>query len=124
MSSKPTKVTNRVRALRFAHDEMKQAELAAIIGVTRQTVIAIEQGKYAPSLELAFRIAHAFVESRAIDLHTLRSTARGTGLWYLALGLSGMAGFLFLRQEIFVLDAARTAANLAARDPRPSASSG
>lgn len=60
MSPKPTQVTNRIRALRFAHDEMKQAELAAKIGVTRQTVIAIEQGKYSPSLELAFRIARVF----------------------------------------------------------------
>lgn len=54
---KPTQVTNRIRALRFAHDEMTQAELAERIGVTRQTVIAIEQGRYSPSLEMAFRIA-------------------------------------------------------------------
>ncbi len=60
MSPKPTQVTNRIRALRFANGEMKQAELALKVGVTRQTVIAIEQGKYAPSLELAFRIARAF----------------------------------------------------------------
>ncbi len=57
---KPTRVTNSIRALRFAHDEMTQAELARRIGVTRQTVIAIEQGKYSPSLELAFQIAHVF----------------------------------------------------------------
>ncbi|MFF4777029.1 helix-turn-helix transcriptional regulator [Microtetraspora fusca] len=57
---KPTRVTNRIRALRFAHDEMTQAELAERIGVTRQTVIAIEQGRYSPSLEMAFRIARAF----------------------------------------------------------------
>lgn len=55
---KPTKVTNRIRALRFARDEMTQAELADRVGVTRQTVIAIEQGRYSPSLEMAFRIAH------------------------------------------------------------------
>ncbi|GII55304.1 transcriptional regulator [Planotetraspora thailandica] len=57
---KPTHVTNSIRALRFAHGEMTQAELAERIGVTRQTVIAIEQGRYSPSLEMAFRIARAF----------------------------------------------------------------
>lgn len=57
---KPTRVTNRIRALRFAHDEMTQAALAEAIGVTRQTVIAIEQGRYSPSLETAFQIAHVF----------------------------------------------------------------
>ena len=57
---KPTRVTNRIRALRFEHDEMTQADLADRIGVTRQTVIAIEQGRYSPSLEMAFRIAHVF----------------------------------------------------------------
>lgn len=57
---KPTRVENRIRALRFAHGEMTQAELAAAIGVTRQTVIAIEQGKYSPSLEVAFQIARVF----------------------------------------------------------------
>ena len=46
--------------LRFEADEMTQAELAELIGVTRQTVIAIEGGKYSPSLEVAFRIAHVF----------------------------------------------------------------
>lgn len=55
-----TRVTNSIRALRFAHGEMTQAELAARIGVTRQTVIAIEQGRYSPSLEMAFQIARAF----------------------------------------------------------------
>lgn len=58
--TKPTRVTNQIRALRFAHGEMTQAELAQRIGVTRQTVIAIEQGRYSPSLEMAFQIAHAF----------------------------------------------------------------
>ena len=57
---KPTRVTNSIRALRFASDEMTQAELADRIGVTRQTIIAIEQGKYSPSLEMAFQIARAF----------------------------------------------------------------
>ncbi|SDI98640.1 putative transcriptional regulator [Actinokineospora alba] len=57
---KSTKVTNTIRALRFAHGEMTQAELAKRIGVTRQTVIAIEQGRYSPSLEMAFQIAKVF----------------------------------------------------------------
>lgn len=57
---RPTRVTNVIRALRFAHDEMTQAELAERIGVTRQTVIAIEQGRYSPSLEVAFQIARVF----------------------------------------------------------------
>jgi putative transcriptional regulator len=57
---KPTQVTNRIRALRFEHGEMTQADLAERIGVTRQTVIAIEQGRYSPSLEMAFRIARVF----------------------------------------------------------------
>ena len=57
---KPTQVTNRIRALRFEHDEMTQADLADRLGVTRQTVIAIEQGRYSPSLEMAFQIARAF----------------------------------------------------------------
>ena len=54
---KPTRVTNRIRALRFDAGEMTQAELADRVGVTRQTVIAIEQGRYSPSLEMAFQIA-------------------------------------------------------------------
>ena len=57
---KPIRVTNAIRALRFAHGEMTQAELANQIGVTRQTIIAIEQGRYAPSLETAFQIARVF----------------------------------------------------------------
>jgi putative transcriptional regulator len=57
---KPTSVTNSIRALRFARGEMTQADLADRIGVTRQTVIAIEQGRYSPSLEMAFRIARVF----------------------------------------------------------------
>ncbi|MFF4850732.1 helix-turn-helix transcriptional regulator [Streptomyces sp. NPDC001194] len=57
---KPTRVTNTIRAQRFAHDEMTQAELARRIGVSRQTVIAIEQGRYSPSLEMAFQIAQVF----------------------------------------------------------------
>jgi len=56
---KPTKVTNHIRSLRFAAGEMTQAELADRVGVTRQTIIAIEQGRYSPTLEMAFRIARA-----------------------------------------------------------------
>ena len=58
--SKPTRLTNSIRALRFASGEMTQAQLADRIGVTRQTVIAIEQGRYSPSLEMAFQIAQVF----------------------------------------------------------------
>jgi putative transcriptional regulator len=54
------RVRNNVRKLRFHHGEMTQEQLAEKVGVTRQTIIAIEGGKYAPSLELAFRIALAF----------------------------------------------------------------
>ena len=57
---KPTQVTNDIRALRFRNGEMTQAELAERLGVTRQTVIAIEQGRYSPSLEMAFQIARVF----------------------------------------------------------------
>lgn len=54
------RLNNRVRQLRFSAGEMTQAELGERIGVTRQTVAAIEQGKYAPSLETAMRIAEVF----------------------------------------------------------------
>ena len=54
------RITNNVRTLRFHRSEMTQQELAEKVGVTRQTVIAIEGDKYSPSLEVAFRIAHAF----------------------------------------------------------------
>ncbi|MBG6237676.1 putative transcriptional regulator [Mycetocola sp. CAN_C7] len=53
-------MTNDIRRLRFDNGEMTQAELADHIGVTRQTIIAIEQGKYSPSLEMAFEIARVF----------------------------------------------------------------
>ena len=58
--AKTTKITNRIRRLRFDHDEMTQEELANRAGCTRQTIIALEQGKYVPSIELAYRIARAF----------------------------------------------------------------
>jgi putative transcriptional regulator len=56
----PTRVTNSIRRLRFEHREMTQQDLAERVGVTRQTVNAIEAGKYSPSLEVAFRIAEVF----------------------------------------------------------------
>ncbi len=55
-----TELTNCIRRLRFDHDEMTQQELALRVNVTRQTIIAIEARKYAPSLPLAFRIARTF----------------------------------------------------------------
>lgn len=55
-----TPIANEIRRLRFEHGEMTQQALADACGVTRQTVIALEAGKYAPSLELAFRIARTF----------------------------------------------------------------
>lgn len=54
------RINNTIRTLRFFNDEMTQQQLAKKAGVTRQTIIALEQGKYSPSLELAFRIAHVF----------------------------------------------------------------
>jgi putative transcriptional regulator len=54
------KLTNQIRTLRFLAGEMTQAELGDRIGVTRQTIAAIEQGKYSPTLEAAFRIAEVF----------------------------------------------------------------
>ena len=58
--AKIRRVTNNIRRLRFEHSEMTQKELAEKTGVTRQTIVAIENAKYAPSLELAFLIALAF----------------------------------------------------------------
>jgi putative transcriptional regulator len=55
-----TQIRNEIRKYRFLNDEMTQEELASKVGVTRQTIIAIEKGKYSPSLELAFKIAHVF----------------------------------------------------------------
>lgn len=63
--AKKTRVTNEIRRLRSEADEMTQADLADLIGVTRQTVIAIEQGRYSPSLEVAFKIARVF--GRSVD---------------------------------------------------------
>lgn len=57
---KPTRISNNVKELRLANGGMTQADLAERIGVTRQTVIAIEQGRYSPTLESAFKIARVF----------------------------------------------------------------
>jgi len=53
-------ITNNIRRLRFDYDEMTQKALAEAINVSRQTVVAIEKGKYSPSLEVAFKIADVF----------------------------------------------------------------
>lgn len=55
-----SQISNHIRKLRFNQDEMTQQQLADLAGVTRQTIVALEQGKYSPSLELAFRIAGVF----------------------------------------------------------------
>ena len=65
-------MTNSIRALRVARGEMTQAQLAEHIGVTRQTIIAIEQGRYAPSLEMAFQIAAVF----GVPVEQVSSTRR------------------------------------------------
>jgi putative transcriptional regulator len=63
----PPPIRNRIRELRFHAGEMTQADLAARIGMTRQTIVAMEQSKYSPSLEAAFRIADVFgVEITAV----------------------------------------------------------
>jgi putative transcriptional regulator len=75
--TRQTRVANSIRALRFARGEMTQAQLAERIGVTRQTIIAIEQGRYSPSLEMAFQIAEVlevpldgvFQYQAAADVH-------------------------------------------------------
>ena len=60
MSKSKSRISNNIRKMRFYHDEMTQKELASKVGVTRQTIVAIEKGKYSPSLEVAFRIALVF----------------------------------------------------------------
>ena len=74
---KPTRVTNQIRRLRFEAGEMTQAELAQLVGVTRQTIIAIEQGRYSPSLEMAFQIAHA-LDVTLDDVFGYESSEGGT----------------------------------------------
>ncbi len=58
--AKKTRITNNIRTLRFLANEMTQQQLADLVGVTRQTILAVENGKYSPSLELAFAIAKVF----------------------------------------------------------------
>ena len=58
--AKKDQINNNIRTLRFHRDEMTQQELADKVGVSRQTIIAIEKTKYSPSLELAFKIANVF----------------------------------------------------------------
>ncbi|GAB5520171.1 MAG: helix-turn-helix transcriptional regulator [Rhodothermales bacterium] len=60
MGETKNQIRNRIRVLRFHQDEMTQQALAKAVGVTRQTINAVEGGKYAPSLEVAFRIAAVF----------------------------------------------------------------
>lgn len=72
-----TGISNRVRELRFLNGEMTQAALAQAVGVTRQTVIAIENNKYSPSLEVAFRIAEQFGVSLTEVFQYTAPRARG-----------------------------------------------
>ena len=60
MAKKKINIENSVRRLRFNNDELTQEQLADLVGISRQTVVAIEKYKYTPSLELAFKIALAF----------------------------------------------------------------
>jgi putative transcriptional regulator len=60
MTKKKINIENTVRKLRFNNDEMTQQQLAELVGISRQTVVAIEKYKYTPSLDLAFKIALAF----------------------------------------------------------------
>jgi len=72
-------LSNQIRRLRFDSGEMTQEQLADLVGVTRQTIIAIEAGKYAPSLTLAFRIARAFTVpiDQVFQYEELESEAQG-----------------------------------------------
>jgi putative transcriptional regulator len=70
-------ITNTIRKLRFARNEMTQQDLADLVGVTRQTINAIELGKYSPSLEVAFRIAIA-LGVRLEDVFTYDDSDRTT----------------------------------------------
>ena len=63
MSKEKLKINNKIREMRFMNNEMTQAELAEKAGVTRQTIVALEAGKYSPSLELAFKISLVFSKS-------------------------------------------------------------
>lgn len=60
MSKKQSNIQNKIRVLRFEHDEMSQATLSDLVGVSRQTIVSIEKGNYTPSLDLAFKICKVF----------------------------------------------------------------
>jgi len=62
MGGKKTAITNHIKRIRLARTDLTQSELARRVGATRQTILALEAQKYAPSLELAFRIAHVLGE--------------------------------------------------------------
>ncbi|MEM7366907.1 MAG: helix-turn-helix transcriptional regulator [Pseudomonadota bacterium] len=76
MVKRKSRVLNRVRDFRLANNEMTQQELASAIGVARQTIIAIEQGKFCPALESALRLAQVF-EVSVDDIFTLSDSAGG-----------------------------------------------
>jgi len=73
-----TTISNTIRKLRFERNEMTQQDLAELVGVTRQTINAIEAGKYSPSLEVAFRIAVA-LGVRLEDVFAYEANASTTG---------------------------------------------
>lgn len=75
-ASKP-EITNKIRRYRFDHDEMTQAQLAQAVGVTRQTVIALEANRYVPSLALAIKIACIF-EVSIEDLFSLKGWSKSS----------------------------------------------
>lgn len=75
MAKTKSRVTNRIRELRFRHGEMTQQELAKDIGVARQTIIAIEQGKFCPTLESALRLERVF-NVRVSEIFTLEDEDR------------------------------------------------
>jgi putative transcriptional regulator len=60
VSKKQSNIQNKIRILRFEHDEMSQATLSDLVGVSRQTIVSIEKGNYTPSLDLAFKICKVF----------------------------------------------------------------
>lgn len=63
MGKQKSTITNNIRLLRFENGEMSQSKLAELVGVSRQTIVAVEKGNYTPSLDLAFRISHVFNKS-------------------------------------------------------------
>jgi len=60
MAKKQSSIQNNIKTLRFLHDEMSQATLSELVGVSRQTIVSIEKGNYTPSLDLAFKICKVF----------------------------------------------------------------